>query len=254
MRVQLKNDHVQGIDTKRDEVLLSVTEFPEEGILEILMQEKAPILRGTETSHGIVSRRKRCSEENRQVMLDWNKWFAGRSPDRVSIRKQNTNLTKQQLKLHSSKLTANCKAKPSRTATFMFFATAFMLGIHLELTFSDFATLHFSPSHPGHLHVANGDEVDTHPLLDSTSAFDDKPQLFISVLSVLLSLFPEPGCVLFVFGPSIFLGHAQPSVSVLFPTHHLYVDAFVHLPGTIADTSPRSDAEGASEDRVPTAS
>ena len=73
MRVQLKNDHVQGIDTKRDEVLLSVTEFPEEGILEILCKKKL-----------------QNSEELKPLMALY------------------------------------CKVIPSRTATFMFFATSFI--------------------------------------------------------------------------------------------------------------------------------
>ena len=86
------------------------------------------------------------------------------------------------------------------------------------------------PSLPGHLHFAKGDAVDKLPLLESTSAFDDRLQFFIPALSVLLSLslFQGHGHVLFVFGPSIFFGQAQQSVPVLFQILSFCTTALVH--------------------------
>ena len=50
--VQLKNDNVHGFDTKRCEVLLSMTNVPDEDVLDTVL-ETAPFLRGIETSDGL---------------------------------------------------------------------------------------------------------------------------------------------------------------------------------------------------------
>ena len=73
LRVQLKNDNVQGFDPTCEEVLLSMTEVPDGDTLDFFKQETASLLRGIETSHGIYTCRIR---ENEPVVLDGNKGFA----------------------------------------------------------------------------------------------------------------------------------------------------------------------------------
>ena len=78
LRLQLKNDNVQGFDTKQDEVLLSMQEFPRK----ICWNFAQPQLQNSEelkfSWH--CARRMRCREENWPVILDNS--FNARNTDR----------------------------------------------------------------------------------------------------------------------------------------------------------------------------
>ena len=59
--VQLKNDNVQGFDTKWDEVLLSMTTVPDDDKQEMCAKN---------SSRWLCMCRKQCRQEKRQVILD----------------------------------------------------------------------------------------------------------------------------------------------------------------------------------------
>ena len=154
-----------------------------------------------------------------------------------------TNLTEQQQNLHCgaihacpwmtqpsphSEFTVNYTAKPSQTATFMFFVVAFTDGSPGTDVFPTSRLCMFPPSHLGNLHFANGDKVGTHPLLESTSASDDK----LLAITVLIFLSPQLGHVLFVLGPSICFGQAAP---VWFHTLSFCITALVRWPSLFAN-------------------
>ena len=69
MEVQLKNDNVQGFDTRRDAVLVSMTKSSRKGDIEKVVQQTAPVRRGTEISCDTVSAG--YSAEKRTGQLFW---------------------------------------------------------------------------------------------------------------------------------------------------------------------------------------
>ena len=69
LEVQLKNGNVQGFDTKWDEVLVSMTKSSRKGDIEKVVQQTAPVRRGTEISCDTVSAG--YSAEKRTGQLFW---------------------------------------------------------------------------------------------------------------------------------------------------------------------------------------
>ena len=73
LEVQLKNGNVQGFDTKWDEVLVSMTKSSRKGDIGKVVQQTAPVRRGTEISCDTVSAG--YSAEKRTGQLFWTEWF-----------------------------------------------------------------------------------------------------------------------------------------------------------------------------------